>query len=534
MGIRKPLKSGAIVKMPNGGQYIVCEKIGEGGLSLIYAAKTKANGYPVIIKEFFPSEHAHRAEQTEKNSDGTIAVRKGCVCPDIGFSDRFDRCLKAFEQEGKLGSSAHGRNFQIISFSDCGNGYAVMPRWSSDSCSFLDLVAGWHDCPPITTDPVFTDLGRIRFALTAVSSLLSAVSSIHAQGMLHLDISPSNVVWSGQSHISPENGAAFLTDFGCSVLMADGAYPAEYALSYSKAYAAPEYKRKGGHLDQTTDIYSVGRVLAFLCFGQRSLYVHTNLRDLSSRVHIPNDCRQNLVSIILKATEPEMTQRYPSAVQMQTAVNQLLDSIPLHPINPDNTTAFTLYSLKSMLEGSLDTRYSWAHELRDRRGISLSIPESVHNPVAHIPGGHFTDNVAFLQAILPEELFNYLMEQVSDKSEKKEIIDRIMAGNYSGDWKTELAKKLSNYGLSRLLTKCRTLLYSEQAFITDINLLFQVPGSDITYFEYCYTECSYVMRNAPHKGLALLVIFALLGQGEKGFEGFYNHSPSEICKLLNT
>ena len=72
MGMRIPLKPGSIIKMPNQGQYVICEKIGEGGLSLIYSAKTKANGYPVIIKEFFPAEHAHRAEKTLRSGDGNV------------------------------------------------------------------------------------------------------------------------------------------------------------------------------------------------------------------------------------------------------------------------------------------------------------------------------------------------------------------------------------------------------------------------------------------------------------------------------
>lgn len=53
MGIRIPLKAGTVIRMPNQGKYIIEEKIGEGGLSLVYSAKTMTNGYPVIIKEFF-------------------------------------------------------------------------------------------------------------------------------------------------------------------------------------------------------------------------------------------------------------------------------------------------------------------------------------------------------------------------------------------------------------------------------------------------------------------------------------------------
>ena len=173
MDMRLPLNPGSIIKMPNQGQYVICEKIGEGGLSLIYSAKTKVNEYAVIIKEFFPAEHAHRARKTLRANDGTIIEKKNHVYPDRDYVDRFNRCLSAFEQEGQLGCSARMNNFQIISFSDCGNGYAVLPRWSNDSCSFDVLVDNWRLSPPASNDPVFTDLGRIRFALIAIGSLLA-------------------------------------------------------------------------------------------------------------------------------------------------------------------------------------------------------------------------------------------------------------------------------------------------------------------------------------------------------------------------
>jgi len=534
VALRNRLKPGSVVKMPNGGQYVICEQIGEGGLSLIYAAKTKCNNYPVIIKEFFPAEHAHRAEKTLRASDGTILEKKDRVYPDSDHSERFERCLCAFEQEGQLGSCARLNSFQIISFTDSGNGFAVLPRWSNNSCSFDDLVDNWRFSPPASNDPVFTDLGRIHFSLMAIGSLLAALSSVHGQGMLHLDISPSNVVWAGQTHSSPENGVAFLTDFGCSVYMEDKAYPAECVLSYSKKYAAPEYGLKNGRLTEATDIYSVGRLLMFLCMGHRTFCEHLTLEELVSGLHIQERCRELLLTIIQKATAENMLDRYQSASEMQDAIGELLSVIPAHPINPDNTTAFSLYSLKSMLEGSLDTRYSWAHELCDRRGFTTMIPDSIHQPVAKLAGGHFKDEESFLRTVLPEGIFSCLWAQISKETDMRFAINGVMSGNYPQEWKTEIGSKFvdSSYAIPDLFKHCRKLLGSENSFKDSISFLFQLPGPDISYFERCYTECGFEIKRATYKGLALLVLFALLGQGECGFEAFAQHSPSEICRLM--
>jgi len=59
-----------------------------------------------------------------------------------------------------------------------------------------------------------------------------------------------------------------------------------------------------------------------------------------------------------------------------------------------------------------------------------------------------------------------------------------------------------------------------------------MTGDDIAYFRNCYYACGFEIEDDPSKGLALLVIFALLGQGEEGFVEFAQHSPSEISKMM--
>lgn len=525
MAQRIALRPGSIVKMPNQGQYVIDEKIGEGGLSLIYSAKTKTNDYPVIIKEFFPAEHAHRAEKTLRDSRGVIVEKKNRVYPDDEYAERFERCLRAFEREGQLGSSARLHHFQIISFTDCGDGYAVLPCWSNNSRSFGDVVESWGSAPPKSNDLAFPDLGRIHFALTAVSSLLTVLSSVHEQGMLHLDISPSNVVWSGESNLCPENGVAFLTDFGCSVYMEEKSYPAECVLSYSKMFAAPEYAQKDGRLTEATDVYAVGRLLAFLCVGHRMFFKPFTVNNLIGKLHIPNRDRKLLLEIIQKATAEDMHLRYPSAIAMKDAVGELLTAIPKHPINPDNTTAFSLYSLKSMLEGSLSTHYSWAHELCDRRNIVISLPEQVYRPVAD---SHFADDESFLRAVLPNWLYRYLSEQVSKEVDKRFYLTAIMSGNYSNELRAKIRRLLRQYDTRELLIKSRTLLADETTFQVDQKLLFQILGEDGNRLRNCYYNCN--AFKVPYIGLGLLVVFALLGVG--GFEEWIP-SPSRARELFS-
>lgn len=534
MDDRKPLKSGAIIKMPNQGQYIIREKIGAGGLSLIYAAETKNNGYPVIIKEFFPLKYAIRADKTQKACN----VKKDRVYPEEHYEERFELALRAFEQEGTLGSSARMHNFQVLSFSDCGGGYAVLPRWSADSCTFGELVRKWRRSPPVSVDPVFRDLGRLQFSLTAISSLLSAVSALHEQNILHLDISADNVVWAGQDPTSPANGSAFLADFGCSVYMKNESYAAEMALSCSEDYAAPEYKQTDGQLTKASDLYSVGRLLSFLCFGRNAFHGHAVLSNLVRRLNIAERFSKQLLAILEKSTAESARERYQTAAEMQAAVNELLSALPLHPINEDCSAAFTLYSLKSMLEGSQDTHYSWAHELCDRRELAFELTpeetEKLYRPVTPNANRHFRSDEEFLRAVLPDAIYGYLMEQIFQAADRQVAVTSIMSCNYSDEWKDNVCRMLrcENYQLPPLIAKCGNLLQNKNSFEDAINFLLKVDGEDIRYFEKCYYYVHVVLESREEKSglLALVVILALLGPGS--FYKFTQGSPSEASKLF--
>lgn len=531
MGICEPLKRGSVIKMPNGGQYIICEKVAEGGLSLVYTAKTKGNEYPVMIKEFFPAEYAHRAKKTEKDENGTIIVRRNRVYPDYDlFQDTFERALQAFEQEGKLGSAARMSNFQVLSFSDCGEGYAVMPRWSEDSCSFSRLVRGWRRKPPPSMDPYFSDLGRLRFALSAISSLLSLLAAIHEQGILHLDITSNNVVWAGKS-TSPENGTTFLADFGCAVQMTGGKYPAKEVLSVSENYAAPECdpKLEWAELTTATDLYSVGQLLAFLCREDRVFNDSTTMEREMNQLNIPERQRKKLLAMLKKSTAVDMEDRYQSAAEMQSAVNDLLADIPLHPINADNRDAFTLYSLKSMLEGSQDTRYSWAQELCDRRKLSIGpFPDAIFEGLY---GEKFQSDEAFLKAILPPLLYKNVCEKLNHCPDRQDALKSLLSCNYDNTWKQEFCGIIRTHPNSNeLLKRCRTMLRNEAAYWSHKTALFQILGKDEERLKRCYRHCDSDIQNAPYVGLAMFTVYALLGP-----DGFHKllPSPQDAQKLFH-
>jgi hypothetical protein len=80
-----------------------------------------------------------------------------------------------------------------------------------------------------------------------------ALSHVHHKGVLHRDVSPNNV-WLDERH------EAHLGDFDSAVLASSAEIVPPLT---SDAFASPE-ERRGGHLDQRSDLFSLGRVMAFL------------------------------------------------------------------------------------------------------------------------------------------------------------------------------------------------------------------------------------------------------------------------------
>ena len=521
---RTPLLENYSLHMENGGEYIIKKMIAEGGFSLIYEAETAGGTTPVVIKEYYPAEGAFRNEQNQ-------------VCPLVGFDESFYRNLTQFNNEGKTGGKIARFSFQTVPFLSCGNGYAIMQKESEDMVSIADLVGRWSEKKPIPftgnpkdADPVFTDLVRLKYSLRIVENVLSALATIHKNGFLHLDISSRNIIWAGADQDTGRNCAAFIADYGCAVSLSDGSYQPGYQMSYSPGFAAPEIQRGMNVLTPATDIYSVGMLLFFLCVGDSALEITRNrkrqvIRE-TSILRVPQRFKEKLQELICTAIS-EKESRFQSAIQMQEAIRKLDELIPLHPVNPDNTCSFTLFSLKSMMEGSRQTHYSWIHELCDRRKMELpAIAETVFEPLTW---NTYSSDYDFLCMMLPEELFDFIKRKIDSSSNKQECLQGVMSGNYPCEWKADFCRIIQRYGFRRLLEVSRTALDNETAFFEEKNLLFQIIGKEGERLQECYYNITGI-RKSPYIGLAMLTVYSLLGPD--GFEKLIP-SPSKVGHLLS-
>jgi eukaryotic-like serine/threonine-protein kinase len=139
----------------------------------------------------------------------------------------------------------------------------IVPLLDSGSCSGLL----YYVMPFIDGESLFARLERERRlaladALAITADVADALGYAHARGFLHRDLKPENILLAG--------GHALVTDFGLALAM-DSVEPTKLtetgAVVGTIYYMSPEQLREDRHLDQRTDIYSLGCVVYEMLTG---------------------------------------------------------------------------------------------------------------------------------------------------------------------------------------------------------------------------------------------------------------------------
>jgi predicted ATPase/signal transduction histidine kinase len=164
------------------------------------------------------------------------------------------------------------------------------------------------------------------------AGLAAAVAGMHGRGVMHRDITPANIVMSG-------DGAPCLVDFALATLAELGSeFTHHTEIVGTLAYLAPEQTgRTGRSVDQRADLYALGATLYELATGSPPFGSGDPLRlthDHLARVPVAPEkvnpaVAGPLSAIILHLLEKEPDHRY------QTAEGVLHDLQRLHDAQPD-------------------------------------------------------------------------------------------------------------------------------------------------------------------------------------------------------
>lgn len=276
--------------------YKILEKLGEGGMGIVYKAEDLKLRRHVAIK-IFPSILA--------------------ASPD----DRL-----RFFQEARLASALNHQNIVTIHEFDEHEGTAFIV---SECVDGKTLSAFLHD-GMVDTDRLYDIVYQIG----------SGIAEAHAHGIVHRDIKPDNVMITRQGQVK-------VMDFGLARLMGSSHVTSPGSLIGTFAYMSPEQIDEQ-EVDARSDIFSFGTLMYQMATGELPFRGKTVAELLSSitRKHpeppmkLRRDISPEFDRIIMKALQKDRSRRYQS-------ISDLLSDLQHLRENP---------SMKRKFEGFLPTR----------------------------------------------------------------------------------------------------------------------------------------------------------------------------------
>ena len=261
------------------GRYELLEKIGDGGMAVVYKARCRLLNRYVAIK-----------------------ILKPDFTKDLKLIENFRRESQA------AASLSHPNIVNIYDVGKEGNIHYIV----------MELIEG-----QVLSD-IIRNEGPMEYhkAVDIVKQIALALSFAHKNHIIHRDVKPHNIL------ITPE-GTAKITDFGIAKAVNAGTIVGNTGtIMGSVHYFSPEQAR-GGYVDEKSDIYSLGIVLYELLTGKVPFDadnpVAVALMHMNEEIVPPSQLISGippaLEEIVMKATNKYQVNRFKSANEMYEALS---------------------------------------------------------------------------------------------------------------------------------------------------------------------------------------------------------------------
>lgn len=264
-----------------GNRYLLLEKIGGGGMAVVYKAKCTLLNRFVAIKilrsEFTNDEEFVKRFKIEAQAVASLSHPNVVSVYDVGYQDDIH--------------------------------YIVMEY--VDGLTLKDYInkngaLNWKDAVNITIQ------------------ICSAIEHAHKNNIVHRDIKPHNILLT-------KEGIAKVTDFGIARAVTSSTITMVGSTIGSVHYFSPEQAR-GGFIDEKSDLYSLGIALYEMVTGRVPFDgdspVSVALKHIQEMpiepIKIVSSIPKGINEIIMKAIEKEQNLRYQSATEMLADLNRVL------------------------------------------------------------------------------------------------------------------------------------------------------------------------------------------------------------------
>jgi len=271
------LGSGTLV----GSRYTIIEKIGIGGMAIVYKAKDEK------LDRFV-----------------TFKVLKEEFCSDPEF-------IKKFTVEATAAAKLNHPNIvRVYDFGNDGMVYYIVMEYI-DGCTLKELI---NKNAPFSNEE----------ALAIAIQIASGLEHAHNNNIVHRDIKPQNI-------LVTKDGTIKVTDFGIARASTSTTVTTDSVGSVH--YFSPEQAR-GGFVDNKSDIYSLGIVLFEMVTGRLPFngdstvalaikHITEPIPDISA---INPNVSKSIIQIILKATAKISTQRYATIEEFNFDLKKALNN----------------------------------------------------------------------------------------------------------------------------------------------------------------------------------------------------------------
>ncbi len=294
------------------GRYQLLEKLGEGGMGVVFRGRHTVIEKPVAIK-----------------------VLKREVARDQSV-------VKRFLQEAKAASRiGHANIVDVTDFGTLPDGspYAVM-----EYIEGVTLARALRDGP----------MQSIR-ALPIVAQIARALAAAHEKGIVHRDLKPENIFLTERDG---RKDFVKIVDFGIAkVAPLDGMGGGGSRLTRAGSvfgtpeYMAPEQAAGKPDTDHRVDVYALGTILYEMLAGRvphkgESLVATLAMQMLDPilpplDVNPQADITPELQTVIMKSLSKERGERHPSMHDFLGAIDEVADGVPLEPMPAGGSSRVT-------------------------------------------------------------------------------------------------------------------------------------------------------------------------------------------------
>jgi len=261
------------------GRYELTDKIGEGGMAVVYKGRDRLLNRYVAIK---------------------------ILKPEFARDAKF---IEGFRRESQAAASLSHPN--IVNIYDVG-------REGNIHYIVMELIEGF-----ILSDMI-KEQGAVEWkrAVEITKQIARALSFAHANHIIHRDVKPHNIMIT-------QSGTAKITDFGIAkVLSSSNVGESTGTVMGSVHYFSPEQAR-GGYIDEKSDIYSLGIVLYEMLTGKVPFDgenpVAVALMHINDAMTPPRELNPDIPvsveAVVMKATDKIQINRYASADEMLKALD---------------------------------------------------------------------------------------------------------------------------------------------------------------------------------------------------------------------